>query len=64
MQYRELSSVLIEATVIGLMTVVLYTLLSISKMPNLAILFLTGVLIHVLFEYTGGNEWWCRKTYV
>lgn len=23
--------------------------------------FLTGVIIHVLFEYSGGNKWYCKN---
>jgi hypothetical protein len=63
MQYREVSSVLIEGIVIGIMTVVLFLVLSLSKMNHLFLLFVTGFLIHILFEYTGKNEWWCKKTY-
>ena len=24
---------------------------------------LAGALIHIIFEYTGGNKWWCTQTY-
>jgi len=26
-------------------------------------LFIGGALIHIAFEYSGGNEWWCKSTY-
>jgi hypothetical protein len=26
-------------------------------------LFITGVLIHLVFEVLGLNEWWCKATY-
>jgi hypothetical protein len=22
-----------------------------------------GALIHIIFEYSGGNKWWCEKMY-
>jgi hypothetical protein len=25
--------------------------------------FISGALIHLLFEVFGGNEWWCLATY-
>ena len=25
--------------------------------------FITGAVIHLLFEYTGGNKWYCKKGY-
>jgi hypothetical protein len=25
--------------------------------------FLLGAFIHLSFEYSGANEWWCKKTY-
>jgi hypothetical protein len=24
---------------------------------------IAGALIHIIFEYTGGNKWWCTQTY-
>lgn len=63
MEYRNTQSVLLEAIVIGIMTVMLYSLLKFLPLKHILVLFLTGFLIHILFEYTGGNEWWCKNTY-
>lgn len=66
MEYRNTKTVLLEATVIGIMTVLLYVLLkliSYQKVPVMFLLFLTGFFIHVIFEYTSGNELWCKNTY-
>ena len=54
-----------EAIIIGIMNVVLfYTIRSISKFIPISIaVLIAGISIHVLFEYTGGNEWWCKRTY-
>lgn len=60
---RELSTILIEATVIGLLNVAFYFTmlrLGLDLVPALA---LSGALIHVGFEFAGLNEWWCRITY-
>jgi uncharacterized membrane protein (DUF106 family) len=54
---------LIEAIVIGAMNVFFfYTLSTFVKNPMVA-LFITGVLIHLVFEVLGLNEWWCKATY-
>ena len=54
-----------ECLVIGSMNVALFYVLRdrITQLSNLAIIFICGVLIHLLFEVSGGNEWWCRSTY-
>jgi hypothetical protein len=60
---RSLQAVLIEAIVIGAMNVFFfYTLSTFVKNPMVA-LFITGVLIHLVFEVLGLNEWWCKATY-
>ena len=62
---RSTSTVLVEALVIGIMNAVL--IYGISKLnitldtPVLHLL--AGALIHIIFEYTGGNRWWCTQTY-
>ena len=62
---RSTSTVLVEALVIGIMNAVL--IYGISKLnitldtPVLHLL--AGALIHIIFEYTGGNKWWCTQTY-
>ena len=62
---RPLQNVLIEAVIIGIMNAVLYYALKSLKIvvPTHVLLFICGALIHIIFEYTGGNEWWCKKTY-
>jgi hypothetical protein len=62
---RPVSTVLIEAIVIGIMNAALYQLLKVTKivLPTHILLMICGALIHIIFEYTGGNEWWCRQTY-
>jgi hypothetical protein len=39
-----------------------YTLSTFVKNPMVA-LFIAGVLIHLVFEVLGLNEWWCKATY-
>ena len=60
---RSLQTVMIEAIVIGAMNILFfYTLSTFIKNPILA-LFISGVLIHIVFEVLGLNEWWCKATY-
>jgi len=62
---RPVSNVLVEALVIGVMNAAL--IFSINQMnfkidtPLLHLI--AGALIHLIFEYTGGNKWWCTQTY-
>ena len=59
------NSVLLEAVVVGVMTSATYYALT-QLNTGLAtpwLLFLTGALIHLVFEFAGMNEWWCRQTY-
>jgi hypothetical protein len=63
---RPLCNVALESIIIGLMNVTIFYALKNIKNLNLDvfwILFITGALIHILFEYTGGNKWWCEQTY-
>ena len=61
---RPVQSVLLESIIIGLMNVtIFYVLINIKGLATMWILFLTGALIHIIFEYTGGNKWWCEQTY-
>lgn len=62
---RPVQTVMIEAVVIGVMNALLFYLLRMFKfiVPNHILLIICGALIHIIFEYTGGNEWWCRQTY-
>ncbi len=62
---RPIQTVLLESLIIGIMNAVL--ILGVSKL-NLKIdtpmlYLIAGALIHLIFEYTGGNKWWCTQTY-
>jgi hypothetical protein len=65
MTSRPVSTVLMEALVIGVMNAAL--IFAVGKMKidiETPILhFIAGALIHIIFEYTGGNKWWCTQTY-
>lgn len=60
---RPISNVLLESIIIGIMNAVL--ILGLSKINNKTpmIYLIAGALIHIIFEYTGGNKWWCEQTY-
>jgi hypothetical protein len=34
-----------------------------TKVEGPMLHFVAGALIHIIFEYTGGNKWWCELTY-
>lgn len=62
---RTVSTVMLEALVIGIMNASLFWSL---KQMNLDIkphwlLVIVGALIHIVFEYSGTNKWWCKVTY-
>jgi len=62
---RPIQTVILESLIIGIMNAVL--ILGVSKL-NLKIdtpmlYLIAGALIHLIFEYTGGNKWWCTQTY-
>lgn len=59
------SSLLLEAVVVGVMTSTLFYSLQYMNtgLTTPWLLFLTGALIHLVFEFAGMNEWWCRQTY-
>lgn len=65
MTTRPITITLVEALIIGVMNATLF--MGITKLnlgldlPLLHII--TGSLIHLIFEYTGGNKWWCTQTY-
>lgn len=64
MKLRPLKNILLEAIIIGVMNLIIFILLSrLSKISTPVKLFIGGALIHVAFEYSGGNEWWCKSTY-
>jgi hypothetical protein len=58
---RPITTVLIEAFIIGVMNIVLIMGLNKLKVPMVPLI--AGALIHIIFEYTGGNKWWCTQTY-
>lgn len=58
---RPITTVLVEALVIGIMNIVLIMGLEKLNVPMVALI--AGTLIHIIFEYTGGNKWWCTQTY-
>jgi len=62
---RPVRDVLLEATIIGILNIAMYYLLRrISKKSTTTLLlFVSGFMIHLLLEYLGGNEWWCRQSY-
>jgi hypothetical protein len=62
---RSTSTVLVEALVIGIMNAVLiYAISKLNITLDTPVLhLLAGALIHIIFEYSGGNKWWCTQTY-
>lgn len=61
---RPVQKVLLESVIIGLMNVTLfYVLKNMKSLDIFWLLFLSGALIHIIFEYTGGNKWWCEQSY-
>jgi hypothetical protein len=61
---RSTLTVLTEAVVIGVMNAFLIWGISFNIKLDTPVLYtLAGALIHILFEYSGGNSWWCRTTY-
>jgi len=34
-----------------------------NKISTPVAVLIAGMSIHILFEYTGGNQWWCTQTY-
>ena len=58
---RPIKTVLIEALVIGVMNMVL--IMGLNKLNIPMIPLIAGALIHIIFEYPGGNKWWCTQTY-
>jgi hypothetical protein len=59
--YRPITTVLIESLVIGIMNFVL--IIGLNKLGVPMVPLIAGALIHLIFEYTGGNKWWCTQTY-
>lgn len=62
---RPITTVALEAIIIGIMNAGLFHILKMFKLilPIHILLLICGALIHIIFEYTGGNAWWCKQTY-
>lgn len=62
---RPVNTVLIEAIVIGVMNVsIIYGIKRLNtNIENYLLYLIAGALIHLIFEYSGGNKWWCTQTY-
>jgi hypothetical protein len=62
---RPVQTVAIESVIIGLMNAALIYIVSNAKfqISTPMIHMIAGALIHILFEYSGANAWWCRTTY-
>jgi len=62
---RPIQTVALESLIIGIMNAVL--ILGVSrlnlKVDTPVLHLIAGALIHIIFEYTGGNKWWCTQTY-
>ena len=64
MKTRPVQFVLTEAMIIGVMNLIFFMILTrLFKLSTSLSLILGGALIHIAFEYSGGNEWWCKSTY-
>jgi hypothetical protein len=62
---RPVTTVLVEALIIGIMnTALIFSIAKLNiKMDDPVLHLIAGALIHIIFEYTGGNKWWCTQTY-
>ena len=64
MKTRPVQFVLTEAMIIGVMNLIFFMILTrLFKLSTSLRLILGGALINIAFEYSGGNEWWCKSTY-
>lgn len=70
MSERPVFTVLKESIVVGLATIVAaYVLYKINKnylnkaLDVYGILFLVGFFLHLVFEYTGVNRWYCEEVW-
>lgn len=62
---KQVSLVLFEALVVGVGLILIYEIVKAFVAPkeksNYIVLFSSGVLFHLIFEYTGVNEWYSIK---
>ena len=63
-----MTSLVVEALTVGIITAIIGFIINIIVLKDTnnwykVILgyFLTGLCIHLLFEYTGGNKWYCKN---
>ena len=65
MNTRPITAVFVEALVIGVMNATLiFGMDTLNfKLDSPILHLIAGALIHLVFEYTGGNKWWCTQTY-
>lgn len=65
MMKKEVSLVMFEALVVGIGLVLIYEIVKAFVKPkervNYSVLFISGVVFHLVFEYTGVNEWYSKK---
>uniref|UniRef100_A0A6C0CYN1 Uncharacterized protein n=1 Tax=viral metagenome TaxID=1070528 RepID=A0A6C0CYN1_9ZZZZ len=65
-----MSSLLLEALSVGILTAIIGFIINIILVDKnysynywykvLIAYFITGMIIHLLLEYTGGNKWYCK----
>lgn len=62
---KEISLVLFEAVIVGFGLAILYEIVKMVIAPkekaNYLLLFVSGVIFHLLCEYTGVNQWYSIK---
>lgn len=60
---RPISNVMLESLIIAIMNAVIILGLNKVNDNSLVNYLLAGALIHIIFEYSGGNRWWCEQAY-
>jgi hypothetical protein len=70
MSIKPVLNVIIEATVVGLLMIIIVKLVKdyilkyipgITKDKNIELLFISGFLFHILFEYMNINLWYAKE---